>query len=153
MYTDHRQPEVCAIYRRSGNRTVGYHEYPWSLDLGSERGLRVETRPCARRRGNREEANDEHPVVGPACPRRTYVRTVGRHEGLHVRQDTRGGPVLWRDAAGSLDGPWHPRTPDKGYSLTDFISMQTMRGEGIIEALTNDRHFEQEGFRALFRDS
>ena len=43
--------------------------------------------------------------------------------------------------------------PDKGYSLTDCISMQTMRKEGIIEALTNDRHFEQEGFRALFRDS
>jgi predicted nucleic acid-binding protein len=43
--------------------------------------------------------------------------------------------------------------PDKGYSLTDCISMQTMRSEGLIEALTNDRHFEQEGFRALFRDS
>lgn len=43
--------------------------------------------------------------------------------------------------------------PDKGYSLTDCISMQTMRNEGLIEALTNDRHFEQEGFRALFRDS
>ena len=38
--------------------------------------------------------------------------------------------------------------PDKGYSLTDCISMQTMRREGIAEALTNDRHFEQEGFRA-----
>jgi len=43
--------------------------------------------------------------------------------------------------------------PDKHYSLTDCISMQTMRKEGITEALTNDRHFEQEGFRALFRDS
>ena len=43
--------------------------------------------------------------------------------------------------------------PDKGYSLTDCISMQTMRRESIAEALTNDRHFEQEGFRALFRDS
>jgi predicted nucleic acid-binding protein len=41
--------------------------------------------------------------------------------------------------------------PDKGYSLTDCISMQTMRREGIKEVLTNDRHFEQEGFRALFR--
>jgi predicted nucleic acid-binding protein len=29
--------------------------------------------------------------------------------------------------------------------------MQTMRGEGLTEVLTNDRHFEQEGFRALFR--
>jgi predicted nucleic acid-binding protein len=42
--------------------------------------------------------------------------------------------------------------PDKGYSLTDCISMQTMRKEGLTEVLTNDRHFEQEGFRALFRD-
>ena len=36
--------------------------------------------------------------------------------------------------------------PDKGYSLADCISMQTMRKEGLTEALTNDRHFEQEGF-------
>jgi len=42
--------------------------------------------------------------------------------------------------------------PDKHYSLTDCISMQMMRKEGITEALTN-RHFEQEGFKALFRVS
>lgn len=40
---------------------------------------------------------------------------------------------------------------DKGYSLTDCISMQTMRREGLVEVLTNDRHFEQEGFQPLFR--
>ncbi|MGC1649935.1 MAG: PIN domain-containing protein [Candidatus Sulfotelmatobacter sp.] len=43
--------------------------------------------------------------------------------------------------------------PDKGYSLTDCISMQTMRREAISDVLTNDRHFQQEGFRVLFRDS
>jgi predicted nucleic acid-binding protein len=44
--------------------------------------------------------------------------------------------------------------PDKGYSLVDCISMQTMRKEQITEVLSpNDRRFEQEGFRALFRDS
>jgi uncharacterized protein len=43
--------------------------------------------------------------------------------------------------------------PDKGYSLTDCVSMHTMRLQGITDALTNDRHFEQEGFRAVFRDS
>jgi predicted nucleic acid-binding protein len=43
--------------------------------------------------------------------------------------------------------------PDKGYSLVDCISMQAMRREGLTEVLTNDRHFEQKGFRALFRDS
>lgn len=41
--------------------------------------------------------------------------------------------------------------PDKGYSMTDCISMQTMRREGLTDVLTNDRHFEQEGFKALFR--
>ncbi len=40
---------------------------------------------------------------------------------------------------------------DKGYSLTDCISMHTMRAAGLTNALTNDRHFEQEGFQALFR--
>ena len=43
--------------------------------------------------------------------------------------------------------------PDKGYSLTDCISMQAMRPDRITDALTNDRHFEQEGFRPLFRNS
>jgi uncharacterized protein len=47
----------------------------------------------------------------------------------------------------------YQQRPDKGYSLTDCISMQTMRREGISDALTNDRHFEQEGFRALLRDA
>lgn len=42
--------------------------------------------------------------------------------------------------------------PDKGYSWTDCISMQTMRREDIVEVLTNDRHFQQEGFQALFRE-
>ena len=50
-----------------------------------------------------------------------------------------------------LDGlALYEARPDKGYSLTDCISMQTMRREGLTDALTNDRHFEQEGFRAVF---
>jgi predicted nucleic acid-binding protein len=39
--------------------------------------------------------------------------------------------------------------PDKGYSLTDCISMETMRAEGITEILTRDNHFTQEGFTIL----
>ena len=38
---------------------------------------------------------------------------------------------------------------DKGYSLTDCISMNICRERGITEILTNDHHFEQEGFRVL----
>lgn len=41
--------------------------------------------------------------------------------------------------------------PDKLYSLTDCISMQTMKRRGITQALTHDRHFAQEGFEAVFR--
>ena len=40
---------------------------------------------------------------------------------------------------------------DKGYSLTDCISMCSMRALGIADVLTNDRHFAQEGFRPMFR--
>lgn len=39
---------------------------------------------------------------------------------------------------------------DKEYSLTDCISMQTMKQLGITEVLTHDRHFTQEGFIILF---
>jgi len=38
---------------------------------------------------------------------------------------------------------------DHGYSLTDCISMNIMLDHGITEILTNDSHFEQEGFRIL----
>jgi predicted nucleic acid-binding protein len=31
--------------------------------------------------------------------------------------------------------------------------MATMRRQGLTDVLTNDQHFEQEGFRALFRNS
>jgi uncharacterized protein len=40
--------------------------------------------------------------------------------------------------------------PDKEYSLTDCLSMQVMRREGLTEVLTNDHHFTQEGFHLLF---
>ena len=38
---------------------------------------------------------------------------------------------------------------DKQYSLTDCISMQTMREREIQEILTFDSHFQQEGFKVL----
>lgn len=52
-----------------------------------------------------------------------------------------------------LDGlALYEARPDKGYSLVDCISMVTMRELGIGGALTADRHFRQEGFRALLLD-
>lgn len=38
---------------------------------------------------------------------------------------------------------------DKAYSLCDAISFLIMRKAGVTDALTSDRHFEQEGFVRL----
>ena len=38
---------------------------------------------------------------------------------------------------------------DKGYSLTDCVSMLTMKNLGLSEVLTHDNHFEQEGLTIL----
>ncbi len=49
-----------------------------------------------------------------------------------------------------LDGfALYKARPDKGYSLTDCISMEAMRNEGVSEILTHDSHFTQEGFSVL----
>ena len=41
--------------------------------------------------------------------------------------------------------------PDKDWPLTDCISFVAIKDEGITDALTGDRHFEQAGFRALLK--
>lgn len=40
---------------------------------------------------------------------------------------------------------------DKSYSLCDAVSFILMRERGIADALTTDKHFEQEGFIRLLR--
>lgn len=41
--------------------------------------------------------------------------------------------------------------PDKDWSLTDCISFAVMSERGLTEALTADHHFEQAGFRTVFK--
>ena len=85
------------------------------------------------------------------CASDSQLRTEA---ALTVQDILDGGNVrtIAQSRAGFLEGlALYKARPDKGYSLTDCISMQTMRREGLSEVLTNDRHFEQEGFRALFR--
>jgi predicted nucleic acid-binding protein len=38
---------------------------------------------------------------------------------------------------------------DKSYSLCDSVSFVLMRDSGVVDSLTSDRHFEQEGFQRL----
>jgi predicted nucleic acid-binding protein len=60
--------------------------------------------------------------------------------------------VIPQSRTSFLDGlTLYEERPDKGYSLADCISMQIMRREGLTDVLSNDRHFEQEGFREMFR--
>lgn len=42
---------------------------------------------------------------------------------------------------------------DKTYSLCDAVSFVLMRQRAITDALTTDRHFEQEGFRRLLGET
>lgn len=41
---------------------------------------------------------------------------------------------------------------DQAWSLTDCASFQAMQNQKITQALTNDKHFVQAGFKALLRD-
>ena len=44
---------------------------------------------------------------------------------------------------------FYARRKDKGYSLTDCISMLVLQDWKIQEVLTHDKHFRQEGFTIL----
>ena len=72
------------------------------------------------------------------------VNTILQNERIHVVSQTHDsfltGIQLYRQRL------------DKGYSLTDCISMQTMRQLHISEILTHDKHFTQEGFLILLAD-
>ena len=45
----------------------------------------------------------------------------------------------------------YKKRQDKGYSLTDCMSMAVMWDYGITDVLSHDKHFTQEGFRILIQ--
>jgi len=51
-----------------------------------------------------------------------------------------------------MDAAWalYYQHDDKSWSLTDCFSFVVMRERGLATALTNDRHFRQAGFEAVF---
>ena len=58
--------------------------------------------------------------------------------------------VLLQTPETFLDGlSFYEARFDKGYSLTDCISMYEMKRRAVNEALTHDTHFAQEGFIIL----
>ena len=75
-------------------------------------------------------------------------RTVSVIEQLLTNPDTEVVPQTHNIFLAGLT--FYKARADKGYSLTDCISMITMRERNIEEVLTHDRHFAQEGFAVLF---
>ncbi len=83
------------------------------------------------------------------------ARNFSRQEMLHRIRNLMDNPLvelLW------IDEPLHragldllARRPDKAYSLCDALSFLQMRESNVTEALTTDRHFEQEGLVRLLK--
>ena len=72
---------------------------------------------------------------------RDFIRRLQGSEQTRV--------ILLSDALQSRGLDLFGERPDKAWSLTDCISFVVMADEGLTEALTGDRHFEQAGYRAL----
>jgi predicted nucleic acid-binding protein len=71
------------------------------------------------------------------------VRAILGNANVRVVQQTREGFLKGVTRYESRE--------DKEYSLTDCISMNVMESNAMSEVLTNDHHFEQEGFKVLIR--
>lgn len=69
------------------------------------------------------------------------IEAVYRSPNIRV---VRADPYLWDKAWGI-----YKKSRDKDWSLTDCLSFVVMRDEGIRQAFTTDRHFEQAGFVKL----
>lgn len=82
-----------------------------------------------------------------------YVRGLPRAQTLAFSQRVINASdieIVWVDEALHRQGLALVQTrPDKSYSLCDAVSLALRRDRGLQEALTMDRHFEQEGFIKL----
>lgn len=83
-------------------------------------------------------------ALSPAAHRAAFVRLY------HELASDPAVRILPASAESFVKGlELYAARPDKDWSLTDCISFLTMQAEGLAEALTGDRHFEQAGFRRL----
>src|SRR5262249_29578653 len=83
-------------------------------------------------------------AAGPRARQRVaqFVRALFDDPAIEVVPSSRGAFLAALDL--------YEARLDKGYSLTDCVSMNLLRERGLIEVLTNDAHFRQEGFIVLF---
>jgi uncharacterized protein len=85
------------------------------------------------------------------------VRGFSRSVVLSYTLELLSNPKVW---IVWVDEPLHREAmnlllarQDKTYSLCDAVSFVLMRRQGIMEALTTDKHFEQEGFTRPLRSA
>ena len=78
-----------------------------------------------------------------------FVRQSAAHFAWHILAESEAEVVLHTHDAFLTGLELYSKRLDKGYSLTDCISMNVMRERGISEILTHDHHFAQEGFTIL----
>ncbi len=120
-------------------------------DSAHQRALTLTAKRAASRIITTDEVLTEYLTFFSTSPEPLRREAAESVEGILANPVTRVIPQSRESFLAGLQ--LYRARPDKGYSLVDCISMQTMWKEGLTEVLTNDRHFEQEGFRALFRDS
>lgn len=82
---------------------------------------------------------------GPSLRRAAakMVRAILANPNVKVVPQTRDGFLKGVDR--------YQQREDKEYSLTDCVSMNVMDTLSTREILTNDQHFQQEGFAVLIR--
>lgn len=80
---------------------------------------------------------------------RVRLAAVGRVRALQSDSSVRIMPQSRASFRKALDR--YAARNDKGYSLQDCVSMNVMEAQSITEILTNDHHFEQEGFTVLMK--
>jgi uncharacterized protein len=79
-----------------------------------------------------------------------FLRTNALNLCQSMKRDRNIDIIPYTPELRQLGFTLYENRPDKGYSLTDCISMTVMRKMNILEVLTGDRHFQQEGFTILF---
>lgn len=81
------------------------------------------------------------------------ARSVGRNHFAKavevLRTSPRGRLIFVTDQLLHRSISLYQSRPDKTWGLVDGASFLVMQGENIVEAFTNDRHFEQAGFQCL----
>lgn len=86
-----------------------------------------------------------------------FARLARRPRGLHLLAKLTGEegyrlvPIAEKLLQEGLD--LYRARSDKEWSLTDCISFELMKREGVTEALTADIHFRQAGFQTLLLES